>query len=574
MAVKKLKQKVRAAPQPVKRAKVSSRRTASKKPKKLSKPKIIIKDRIYIPAFMVGEDDLDEHYKYEFEVQSNGREHTVETEVVRLWTEEEIKGRLYYAIPAGNMPKVQKRLGIDLSQAVDRRSDVKLDWDWQWTGSLYTGKIVKGNRTTNQKKLVKKWLAKKYGVIEALPRSGKTVMSSYIATQLKRRTIILANQEDLLRNFEKDIRAYTNIDYCEQIEGRKLIGIVKTMKDFNKYDICLVTYQKFIRASGDERMRQFVLGKFGFSIIDEAHGVGATGFARIANRIDTRYRLGITATPARKDGRYEIVKDIIGPVTARSKSVSLVPHIDIVETGVSPKRGYKHWAYAMKFLAEHEDRNKLIVKNIFKDLRAGHKCIIVPVDRTDHMNALVKRINQQAKINRVKRGEPESMWPKETAIGFWSKSPRKEILEKIDNEQVRVVVAIRSLIKQGVNVLIPSMMHIVVPVSAGKDQATGSPLFQQLSNRVCTPYLNKPQPIVKLYIDAMDQSVGCFRSLFSKEILPRLKDKKGNPARYKIDTGTYNRAMNIIKDGTRGYKFVAKTAKKEQKEITKVGLKW
>lgn len=547
--------------------------TAKRKTKKAKgPPRVIISDRVYIPANMVDEDLLDEHYQYEFEVKKTGRAQDHTMEVVRLWTEETRKGHDYFAVPKGNLKKIRTKLGVDLSTALDKRADVDLEIDLKWTGNLYTGKIVNGNKTTNQKKLVAKWLKKKYGIIEARPRSGKTVLATFITCALKKRTIIVADQEDLLRNFLQSFRDNTNITKLEKKEGRPLIGIVRNMRELDRFEIALVTYQKFIRESGDERIKAHVLNKFGLTVCDEIHGGGATSFARFLNRMDSRYLLGLTATPARKDGRYKIVEDIAGPVTARSKNVSLVPQIEIFETGIGPKRGYKHWTYAMKWLAENEERNKLIVKNIFKDLRAGHKCILVPVERKEHMDALVTMINRQAKFNRVKKGESEKIWPKKTAVPFWAKSPRKETLDMIDNGEVRVVIAIRKLIRQGVNVLLPSMMHVVVPVSAGKDAKTGSPLFQQLSNRVCTPYLNKPQPVVRLYIDRMDQSVGCFRSLFLKEILPRLKDKPKEPANYKIGKTSYLRAVNICKDGTRSYRY--QTAGSETNSVSSAQIRW
>lgn len=531
--------------------------TARKKKARKAPPRVIIEDRVYIPANMVDEETLDKHYCYEFEVKQTGRAQDHTMEVVRLWTEETRKGHDYFAVPKGDLRKVRTKLGVNLSTALDKRADVDLSVKLKWTGNLYTGKIVNGNKTTNQKKLVAKWLKKKFGIIEARPRSGKTVLGTYITCDLQKRTLIVADQEDLLRNFLKSFHDNTNIKALEKKAGRPLIGIARNMRELDRFEIALVTYQKFIRESGDERLRAHVLKKFGFVICDEIHGGGATSFARFLNRMDARYLLGLTATPARKDGRYKIVQDIAGPVTARSKNVSLVPKIEVVETGIGPKRGYKHWTYAMKFLAENEERNKLIVRNIFKDLRAGHRCVLVPVERKEHMDTLVEMINRQAKFNRVKKGESLKEWPKETAVPFWAKSPRQETLDRIDSGEVRVVIAIRKLIRQGVNVLLPSMMHVVIPVSAGKDVATGSPLFQQLSNRVCTPYLNKPQPVVKLYIDRMDQSVGCFRSLFSKEILPRLKDKPKNPANYKIGRQSYERAINIVKDGTRSYRYQA-----------------
>ena len=93
---------------------------------------------------------------------------------------------------------------------------------------------------------------------------------------------------------------------------------------------------------------------------------------------------------------------MIGPVQVEAVSVALTPQLNIWETGLKPKKDYKMWAYAMRWLFNNEERNKMIVRQVFADLRAGHRCIILPVDQLKHQAELIRLINRQAAINRQK----------------------------------------------------------------------------------------------------------------------------------------------------------------------------
>jgi superfamily II DNA or RNA helicase len=376
-------------------------------------------------------------------------------------------------------------------------------------------------------------------------------MSTRIAVKLGYRTLVVAHQDDLLKNFIKTIYGdpvkgrppMTNVPKLEKKYGKKICGIVKEMKDLKKYDIACVTYQKFIKENGERKILKYIRGKFTTLIVDEVHQANADAYSKFIGRIDARYKLGLTATDQRKDGRHFIVRDIIGPVVAESKTSAMLPLIKVWETGITPKANYKLWAYAMRFLYKSAERNKMIVKQVFADLRDGHKAIIIPVDTKYHMTELVKMINKQASFNRTHKGEK---WPKKTAVEFWRGCPRDEILKNVDEGKIPVLVAIRSMVKQGIDLLTPSAIYINTPMSA-EQYPVGAPFFFQLTNRVSTPYDDKPQPIVRLMIDNMGPSLGCLRSLFFGEILPRLKDKDGAQKRYLMADEDRNRIFNIIR---------------------------
>ena len=280
--------------------------------------------------------------------------------------------------------------------------------------------------------------------------------------------------------------------------------------------------------------------------------------------MDARYRLGMSATPLRKDALNFVLLNLIGPTTVKSESTGLIPRIEILETGIKLKHQYTMFVKAYQALQKSEERNKLLLKEIIKDLNSGHKCIIIPVDSKVHMKALVDSINQH--------------FMDDVALGYWrGVENRKGILKDIDSGKYKVIVAIKSMIKQGIDLKIPTMLYLQIGMSAAP-QPIGAPMFYQMSNRVCTPFPGKIQPVVKIFVDNIPQSSGCFASLFSKEIKPGLAAPVGGKPKYKMSQKAFDFANSIVKEiGMKHYKAAGKynpdhDLERPKEKISKVDL--
>jgi hypothetical protein len=460
---------------------------------------------------------------------------------IRTYREKTIRGRSYIALPPGDLSRIEKLFSLDISKFRDRRPVLKLPYDLRFTGKLYEGQIVNGERKVNQVRVVNDWLKTKSGLVQSPPRSGKTAMACYISCELGVKTLIVAHNVDLLRQFYKTYMDLTNVRRLRTKTGKRIVGIVKKVEDIKKYDICLLNYQKFIKQdTATARIKKYLKGKFSLVVVDEVHASAALAYAKFVSRLDCRYRLGLSATPKRKDFKDVITRDFIGPVLAKAESISMKPKIELVETGIYTKYQYRSWVGAMQFLAASKQRKKLIVREVFKDLRAGHEGIIIPVDYKHQAMTLCNMINQQAEVNNDKRDEN---WPEETAVVFHAKSNRKELLAGIESRKYKVLIAIRSMIKQGIDLSVPTMLYMVVPMSA--TQGVGAPMFEQLSFRVATHREGKRQPICKIFLDGIGFSHGCFKGLWWREIHPKL-DRRGNPnARYIVDEYDYKRMVAV-----------------------------
>ena len=113
------------------------------------------------------------------------------------------------------------------------------------------------------------------GVLESQPRTGKTVMCAGIVISLGMKAIIIAHQDDLLTqcyntfmNIDTDGIKFTNAPRFDNA-----VGFCKKLPDFEKYDICLVSYQTFLSKGGQKLLKQ-ISSMFGTVAVDECFPSG------------------------------------------------------------------------------------------------------------------------------------------------------------------------------------------------------------------------------------------------------------------------------------------------------------
>ena len=435
----------------------------------------------------------------------------------KLWKSKQGKsGKKYIGFPTGKR-RLLKQLMPDDASVVDQRPRPKFRFKVKFIRKMWK----------NQRPAVRELTKKKYGLLEAPPRSGKTPMAVKIAVNLGMKTLVLANQHEYLNEFndtiygnEKNkIEPFTNIPEIEARLGRKIAGFTKNPKEMAKYDIVLLTYQSLITEKGQELLEK-IKNMFGTLIIDEADKVAAEHYMRVISRFNVYARIGVTGTVERKDRRDLLTRFILGPVNYEMEAETMIPRVEIIETGVSTSYRYKVWTYAIRFLANHVKRNLKIVKEAVKDIEAG-RSVIIPCVRVDHAKALTSGIN--ALLPDTKPAEL-----------FYSQIPkvnRKKIIEGARNGKVKAVVGIRSMLQRGINVPRWDTLYVVMPIS-------NPPNFKQETARIRTPMEGKKEPMVKFFLDDFDVSKGCFRTCWWQTVIPE---------RFKVSPGIRDMAQKYLR---------------------------
>lgn len=147
-----------------------------------------------------------------------------------------------------------------------------------------------------------------YGGIISVPCGwGKTVMSIYIISQIGLKTLIIVHKEFLMEQFKKEIETFLPNAKIGRIQGNII--------DVEGKDIVLGMLQSI---SMKDYPAEIFKG-FGLTIYDECHHIGAEVFSRGPRKIHTKFTLGLSATPDRKDGLQKVFEWLIGPICFQVK---------------------------------------------------------------------------------------------------------------------------------------------------------------------------------------------------------------------------------------------------------------
>ncbi|AGS82085.1 ATP-dependent DNA repair recombination helicase [Pseudomonas phage PaBG] len=474
---------------------------------------IIVRERMYIPSYLVDERDVKKRYVHRFYEESACRKcdnrserHNYVCQKCPAYTgknvtvnEKIVDGVHYYGIPLGERKNLKAHLGIkpkrhtfiDLRTKAKRRYDVRM---------------VNFKPFDYQEPAVEKLGDAGFGILKAPPRSGKTPTMLY--TGIKKfpyRICIIADQKEFLDQFLAHVEEFTNLPQLEKKYKKKLYGYGKKPEDFKNFEIIVCTYQTFLSEKG-KKLLKLLNKNYGTVFVDEVHSSGALKYSEFLNELAMRVRIGATGTDDRKDGKYKIVEQIMGPVTALIERDQLqaqvfVHPLDFVKSK-SQYKGRAGFTYCVNFLSKHKKRNQFIVDWVMKDLEKGHN-LLIPVFRKEHVWELVKMINDEA--------------GKKIADGFVGGAKnkkdierRREVLEKAKSGKIRVVIGIRSLMQRGLNVPRWSMIYGVMPIN-------NEPNWKQESSRVLTPFEGKRKPGIRLFVDEhIGLTLGCFAGTYKQ----------------------------------------------------------
>lgn len=229
---------------------------------------------------------------------------------------------------------------------------------------------------------------------------GKTFMALHLAIQLKRRFLIVVDKEFLMNQWKAEIENF--------IDGAR-VGILQANKvqmEAEKYDVTICMIQTICR-------REFPDGffdQYGFTIFDECHHLGASYFCQALKKIQTKYMLGLSATPDRDDGLTRVFEAFLGdPVY---KNTQRAPDKEAVVKAVwfdSEDPTYKevpvNWrgetvtAKLLNQVADFELRNQKILGIIKEYAQDKDRFILMLSDRISQLEWFEKALNQTSYVH-------------------------------------------------------------------------------------------------------------------------------------------------------------------------------
>jgi superfamily II DNA or RNA helicase len=146
---------------------------------------------------------------------------------------------------------------------------------------------------------------------------------------------------------------------------------------------------------------------FGMVIYDEVQHMAADSFVRACQMFPAKYRLGLSATPNRKDGKTKLIHWHIGPTLVRGTVLSMAPRVLVRQTGwnipCTRKLIGNTWQYVpiphsparmvlvIKAMASSDIRNFEIVNFVKQAFDKGRVCLILAELRS-HLDRLFQML--------------------------------------------------------------------------------------------------------------------------------------------------------------------------------------
>ncbi len=201
--------------------------------------------------------------------------------------------------------KVFKALPYRYSELINKLRDLGFDIDdrtnFLVNSPLSINAVFKGVLRDYQEEAINSWVRNHYRGVIALPTgSGKTVIAIAALVKLRQRALVIAYTKEQLNQWRDAILKFTNIP-------EYMIGMYYS-REKRLAPITLTTYQTAYRHV-DKFMRYYPL-----LIIDEVHHLPAEKFRRIATLMPSPYRMGLSATPYREDGKHVELFPLMGGI--------------------------------------------------------------------------------------------------------------------------------------------------------------------------------------------------------------------------------------------------------------------
>ena len=396
--------------------------------------------------------------------------------------------RTYLSLPRGNFELVKEILekaGAQIRLTDRRTSGEKLKYRFH------------GSMNKDQKDAAAEIIKYDYGVLAAPTGSGKTVIACKLIAARKVNTLILVHRKGLMEQWKKALMQFLDVPQEE-------IGAIGGGKKAIKGKIDIAILQSLSPGGRIETIKD----KYGQVIVDECHHIPAVSFETVLNQFSSKYFLGLTATPFRKDGHEPILYMQAGPIRREIKDkvdISIKRRLIIRETSfkipdtASAKPSiHEIWSY----LTEDENRLRLIAHDILDCLKEQRHSLILS-ERKEYLYKLSKALKNTASgfkyIDFIFTGE----------VG---KRKRNEYLNKIqaciEDKTPFCIFSTGSLSGEGFDLPILDTLFLTMPI-AFKGRVI------QYAGRLHRKYTSKKE--VRIY-DYMDKSSGLTISMFKKRL--------------------------------------------------------
>ena len=309
--------------------------------------------------------------------------------------------------------------------------------------------------------------------------------------EMKKKALVVVHKEFLMDQWKESIERFTNAK----------VGIIQQNKLELDADICIGMMHSLCLKD----YPQGTFDSFGIMVIDECHHLGSEMFSKVLCKIGTVYRLGLSATPERRDGLHSVYAMHVGKVAhkeKRSENNQLQVHaIKFLSNDPAYKTIYmangktKNTTQMVSNITQCSSRNEYIT-TLLMELVSNGRRILVLSSRRNHLEVLHNLITNAG----------------HKSVGFYygNKGMNKKEYKKmlLVSAKCDIILATEQLAKEGLD--IPGLDTLLMTTSIAELGA-----LEQSIGRILRKFYTKDM-IGPLVVDLVDKDCGNFGKHYTK----------------------------------------------------------
>jgi len=305
----------------------------------------------------------------------------------------------------------------------------------------------KGQLRPFQQIAVDRMLARDFGTLSSATGSGKTIMALYLIAQRKQPTLIIVHTKDLAAQWMQRIETFLGFEPSK-------VGLIGGGKKILGENITVALVQSLYKCAEE------VSGRIGFLVVDECHRCPSRTFTEAVTGFDSRYMLGLSATPWRRDNLSKLIFWHLGDVHHEVDKKHLVETGDVLpakvivrETAFAPFYDpVNEYSKMLSELTADTDRNVLIAGDVARETAENEGICLVLSDRKAHCENLRALLKFRFRI------------ASELLTGDLNMVERQKVIGRLNQNKVKVVIATGQLIGEGFDCPNLSTLFLATPI--------------------------------------------------------------------------------------------------------------
>ena len=293
--------------------------------------------------------------------------------------------------------------------------------------------------------------------INALVGWGKTFTALHLARKFGQKTLVVTHTTAL-----RD-------QWCEEIEilFNMPVGIIGGGKlDWEDHAITVANVQTLVKHSAK------LAKEFGTVILDEAHHCPANTFSQLIDDFHARYRIALSGTMNRKDGKHVMFSDFFGDkVYKPPQSHTLNPEVKLIQTGITLKTGAT-WVEKINDLTEDVDYQAFIAGLAKIQIILGHQVLVI-ADRVGFLQKVKEYVGETCVL----------------VTGETNFEQRQQIKQQLLSKEKMCIAGSRQIFSEGISINSLSCVILAVPIA-------NDSLLEQIVGRIQRQHNDKLTPVV------------------------------------------------------------------------------